>query len=305
MNRSPTSVILPTVRQTDTVGEITTQLGGDDELLVVCDSDSDPIAEAADSFPEAVRLVVAGEPDGCSGKANAIAAAMEAANHDRLVWTDDDFRHPPEWLADLQADYERQGPTTEVPYFVGRDPLSRLLEPMYMMGATAGLTLIDKPWGGAVIFERDDIDEAAFLTDLRQTVSDDGLLGAYLDVTPVKRVRRVEIGGTMRESLERNTRFMQIVDYFSPYPNVTVPLSTLYVACCLLFPVPAALLSTAGMAVVYAYFGVARWTVLLTYPALIAQFPLLLYGLSRSFVWGGRRYHWPERFEVVVDGAVE
>jgi len=301
MNRPPTSVILPTVRQTDAIAEIAEQLGPDDELLVVCDADSDPIAGAAASLPEGVQLIIAGEPEGCSGKANAIATAMEAAAHDRLVWTDDDFYHPPEWLEDLQDDYDRQGPTTEVPLFVGRDPLSTLMEPMYMMGATAGLTLINKPWGGAVIFERDDLDESAFVNDLQQTVSDDGLLGAYLDVTPVKRVRRVEVGGTVSESLERNTRFMQIVQYFSPYPEVTVPLSTLYVACCLLFPVPAALLSTAGMAAVYAYFGVFRWTVLLTYPALIAQFPLLLYGLSRSFVWGGRRYHWPKRFEVVVD----
>jgi len=301
MNGPPTSVILPTVRETDVVDEIAEQLGSDDELLVVCDADSDPIAGAADSLPEGVRLVVAGEPEGCSGKANAIAAAMETARHERLVWTDDDFYHPPEWLADLQADYGRQGPTTEVPFFVGRDPLSTLFEPMYMMGATAGLSLIDKPWGGAVIFERSDLDEAAFLSDLRQTISDDGLLGAYLDVTPVKRVRRVEIGGTVGESLERNTRFMQIVDYFSPYPNVTVPLAAFYFTCCLLFPLPAAVVSTVGMAMVYAYFGVFRWTVLLTYPALIAQFPLLLYGLSRSFVWGGRRYHWPDRFDVVVD----
>ncbi|MEA1930386.1 MAG: glycosyltransferase [Euryarchaeota archaeon] len=302
MTWPPTSVILPTVRPTDVVDEIATQLAAEDELLVVCDTESDPIGGTVDSLPEEVRLVVAGEPEGCSGKANAIAAGMAAADNERLVWTDDDFHHPPEWLGDLQEDYDRQGPTTEMPYFVGRDPLSKLLEPMYMMGATAGLTLIDKPWGGAVIFERDDLDEAAFVNDLRQTVSDDGLLGAYLDVTPVKRVRRVEVGGTVSESLERNTRFMQIVQYFSPYPDVTVPLSTLYFTCCLLFPVPAALLSTAAMAAVYAYFGVFRWTVLLTYPGLIAQFPLLLYGLSRSFVWGGRRYHWPERFEVIVEG---
>jgi hypothetical protein len=302
MSRPPTSVILPTIRQTDTVDEVAEQLGPDDELLVVCDSESDPVADGVDSFPDGVQLVVAGEPEGCSGKANAIAAGMEAARHDRLVWTDDDFHHPPDWLADLQADYERQGPTTEVPFFVGRDPLSTLLEPMYLMGATAGLTLINRPWGGAVIFERSDLDEAAFVNDLRQTVSDDGLLGAYLDVTPVKRVRRVEVGGTIGESLDRNTRFMQIVQYFSPYPNVTVPLAAIYFACCLLFPLPAAVVSTAGMAAVYAYFGIWRWTVLLTYPGLIAQFPLLLYGLSRSFVWGGRRYHWPKRFEVVVDG---
>jgi len=303
MTRPPTSVILPTMRSTGVVGEIAAQLGPADELLVVCDAETDPVAGEADGFPDGVRLVVAGEPEGCSGKANAIAAAMEAATHDRLVWTDDDFHHPPAWLAALQADYERQGPTTELPVFEGRDPLSVLLEPMYVMGATAGLRLLGKPWGGAVIFERGDLgDEDAFLAALRQTVSDDGLLGAYLDVTPVDRVRRVEIGGTVHESLERNTRFMQIVDYFSPYPNVTVPLSVLYIACCLLFPVPAALLSTLLMALLYAQFGVRRWTVLLTYPALIAQFPLLLWGLRRRFVWGGRRYDWRDRFDVVVDG---
>lgn len=298
---SPTTIILPTIRMTPVVDELGEQLGPDDELLVVCDIEADPVASESESFPDGVRLIVAGEPEGCSGKANAIAAGMDAARTDRIVWTDDDFHHPSTWLADLQADYERQGPTTEVPYFVGKDALSTLFEPMYMMGATAGLTLIDKPWGGAVIFERDDLDEAAFLADLRQTISDDGLLGAYLDVTPVKRVRRVSIGGTISESLERNTRFMQIVQYFSPYPKLTLPLSTFYLACCLLFPLPSAILSTAGMAMVYAYFGVFRWTVLLTYPALIAQFPLLLYGLTRSFVWGGRRYHWPDRFDVSIE----
>ncbi len=295
----PTTVILPTLWPTDVVDQLADQLGPDDELLVVCDTDSDPIADV-DSLPEEVRLVIAGEPEGCSGKANAIATAMEAARCDRLVWTDDDFYHPPNWLAELHADYDRQGPTTELPFFVGNDPLSTLLEPAYVMGATLGLGLIGAPWAGAVIFERSDLDEEAFVTDLRKTISDDGLLGAYLDVMPVTRVRRVDVGGTISESLERNTRFMQIVRYFSPYPNVTVPLSTLFFACCLLFPLPSMILSTVGMAGLYAYFGLRRWTFLLMYPALIAQFPLLIYGLSRSFVWGGRRYEWPERFNVVV-----
>ena len=295
----PTTVILPTLWPTDVVDQLTDQLGPDDELLVVCDTDSDPIADV-DSLPEEVRLVIAGEPEGCSGKANAIATAMEAARCDRLVWTDDDFYHPPNWLAELHADYDRQGPTTELPFFVGNDPLSTLLEPAYVMGATLGLGLIGAPWAGAVIFERSDLDEEAFVADLRKTISDDGLLGAYLDVMPVTRVRRVDVGGTISESLERNTRFMQIVRYFSPYPNVTVPLSTLFFACCLLFPLPSMILSTVGMAGLYAYFGLRRWTFLLMYPALIAQFPLLIYGLSRSFVWGGRRYEWPERFNVVV-----
>jgi|GEM_PF-2788514 len=67
----PTTVILPTVRHTDVVDQLASQLGPDDELLVVCDTDSDPIAGVADSFPKGVRLVIAGEPEGCSGKANA------------------------------------------------------------------------------------------------------------------------------------------------------------------------------------------------------------------------------------------
>jgi len=298
----PTTVILPTIRQTDVVDQLADQLGPDDELLVVCDCEDDPIAGKLDSFPAGVRLVVAGEPEGCSGKANAIATAMEAAHTDRIVWTDDDFYHPPGWLETLQADYERKGPTTELPYFVGQDLLSTLLEPAYVMGATLGLGLIDSPWAGAVIFERDDLDEEAFLSDLRNTVSDDGLLGAYLDVRPVKRVRRVAVGGTVSESLERNTRFMQIVRYFSPYPSVTVPLSTLFFACCILFPLPSLVVSTVGAAALYAFFGLQRWSFLLMYPALVVQFPLLLWGLNRRFVWGGRRYHWPARFDVVVDG---
>lgn len=298
----PVTVLLPTVSNTNVISEIAGQLEDTDELLVVCDMVSDPIVDEVESFSDGVRLVVAGEPEGCSGKANAIAAGMEAAHHERLVWTDDDFHHPSAWLAELQADYDRQGPTTEVPFFLGCDPLSVLCEPLYAMGATAGLTLVDKPWAGAVIFERGDLsDEAAFFADLRQTVSDDGLLGAYLDVTPVNRVRTVKVGGTITESLNRHTRFMQIVRYFSPQPDLTVPLSVLYLACCLLFPLPAAVASTTVMAILYAYFGVRRWTFLLTYPALIIQCPLLLYGLSRSFVWGGRRYDWRDRFDVVVD----
>jgi len=297
----PTSVILPTIRQTDVVDQVADQLGPDDELLVVCDSESDPVAGEVDALPDGVRLVVAGEPEGCSGKANAIATAMEAARHDRIVWTDDDFYHPLDWLAELQAEYDRQGPTTELPFFVGQDPLSKLLEPAYVMGATLGLGLVGVPWGGAVIFERDDIDEDAFLNDLRNTISDDGLLGAYLDVRPVKRVRRVDVGGTISESLQRNTRFMQIVEYFSPYPKLTVPMAAFFFACCLLFPIPSLVVSTLGMAALYAYFGLRRWSFLLIYPALVVQFPLLLWGLNRSFVWGGRRYEWPERFEVVVD----
>lgn len=88
----PTSVLLPTTRWTDAGDEVSAQLCDGDELLVI-DDDSDPVAGRTDA-PAGVRLVAAGEPEGCSGKANAIAAGMETARHDRIVSTDDDFHHP-------------------------------------------------------------------------------------------------------------------------------------------------------------------------------------------------------------------
>lgn len=315
-NRPPTSVILPTVRPTPVVGELADQLGEDDELLVVCDSEDDPVATAiagdssddgddpAVSTSASIRLIVAGEPAGCSGKANAIAAGMAAAEADRLVWTDDDFHHPPGWLDELSADYDRQGPTTERPFFVGRDALSTLCEPLYALGATLGLGLARAPWAGAVVFERSDIDEAAFGRDLRRTVSDDGLLARYLDVTAVDRVRTVPVGGRVGDSLERHVRFMQIVWYFAPNGWAMLPLSALVCLVCLLAPIPAAVGSTLVVAGIYAFFGVRRSTALLAYPALLAQFPLVCYSLARrGFVWGGRRYRWRSRFSVRVEPA--
>ncbi len=193
-DRPPTSVLLPTTRWTDACAELAAQLGDSDELLLIHDREDDPIAGWED-HPEGVRIVDAGEPEGCSGKANAIVAGMEAARHDRLVWTDDDFHHPPDWLATFSADYADHGPVSEVPYFVGQDSLSVVLEPLYASAGSLGLYLGNQIWGGAVMFERDDIDEAAFLDDLRRTISDDGLLMEYLQVTTVGRTRIVPIGG--------------------------------------------------------------------------------------------------------------
>jgi hypothetical protein len=87
---TPTSILLPTVSWTPACGDVAAQLGSEDELLIIHDTEDDPVTDR-ERFPENVRLVPAGDPVGCSGKANAIAAGMEAANHDRLVWTDDDF----------------------------------------------------------------------------------------------------------------------------------------------------------------------------------------------------------------------
>lgn len=297
----PTSVLLPTTTRSPVVEEIAGQLSSNDELLIIYDYETDPVVDYAAEFENA-RVVVAGEPVGCSGKANAIATGMEAAAHDRIVWTDDDFHHPPDWLNELHQAYECEGPVSELYCFRGTDPLSILLEPIYAIGGTLGTYANDQAWGGAVMFERDDLDVDAFLRDLRQTVSDDGLLSEYLDVTCLKRIRCVRIGGTIRETLERHVRFTQIVHRHNPWDTVIVGITTSLLALfCLLAPpygIGGVTLLAGG---VYAYFGVRRWTVLLAYPAILVQVPLMIYALARrTFVWGGRRYHWHSKFEVEI-----
>lgn len=302
MDAPPTSVLLPTVEWTPACGEVLDQLRPADELLVLCDAEDDPVTERRESLPANARVVAAGDPAGCSGKANAIATGMRAAAHDRLVWTDDDFHHPEDWLATLQTDYAAHGPTSEVPVFSGRDALSVLLEPLYVLGGTLGVYAGDKAWAGSVVFERDDVDEDAFLADLQRTVSDDGLLSEYLAVAAVRRIHEVEVGGSFRTTLERHVRFLTIVRRHEPQLNVPRLVFTVLVALgCLLAPLYAAPLATAAVGAVYAYFGVRRWTALLAYPALLAQVPLAGYAYwRRTFVWGGRRYRWPEKFDVRV-----
>ncbi|GAA0530376.1 hypothetical protein GCM10008994_01200 [Halorubrum ejinorense] len=324
---TPVSVLLPTVRWTDACEEVADRLRGPatfdegnaetdpangdaethpaDELLVICDSPDDPVADRRGDLPPRVRIVVAGEPEGCSGKANAIAVGMEAAANDRIAWTDDDFRHPPEWLATLDADYDRQGPTTEIPVFVGRDPLARLFEPAYVIGGTLAVFAAGVAWGGAVIFERDDLrdGEAAFLRDLRRTVSDDGTLTEHLDVTPADRTRHVRAGGSLRGSLERFVRFLTITRYHAPLATAfNVLFGVAMAALCLLAPVAGVALVTGLAGAAYARFGIRRATFLLAAPGVLIAPPLMAYAFARrTFVWGGRRYRWRSMFDVEVE----
>jgi len=300
----PTSVLLPTVAWTDVPGEVAAQIGPADELLVVADGPDDPVARRAGELPDGVRVVEAGEPAGCSGKANAIAAGMEAARNDRLVWTDDDFHHPPEWLAGLHADYERHGPVTEGPVFVGRDPLAVLLEPLYFLGTVGGVYAGGTAWGGAVMFERGDLDVEAFLAELRRTVSDDGLLSEHLDVTGLRRTRRVPVGGSLRTTLERQARFVKLTYRHEPRDTALFyAVATLVALGVLLNPLVGSVALALAYGALYAAFGVRRPTFLLAGPATVAWVPLFAYGVARrTFVWGGRRYRWRSKFDVEVLG---
>ncbi|WP_249269039.1 glycosyltransferase [Halorubrum sp. Hd13] len=179
-------MLLPTVSWTHACDDVAAKLGPEDEVLIIHDTEDDPVADR-NTLPENVQLIPAGGPVGCSGKANAIAVGMEAANYYRFVWTDDDFHHPSDWLDRLREDYAEYGPTTELPAFVGQDPLAVLLEPVYALGGTLGTYMGDHAWGGSVIFDRSDLDGERFLSELRQTISDDGRLGEHTDVTSVQR----------------------------------------------------------------------------------------------------------------------
>lgn len=301
--REPVSVILPTVDGMDAIGDIANLLEDGDELLVVCDTQSDPVATAEANLPADTQLVVAGPPERCSGKANAVAAGVETATHDRIVLTDDDFAHPESWLNQLRAAYDRVGPASELPVFVGRDALSCLLEPLYACG-TIGLYRSNTAWGGALIFDRSDLDERQVCRELRQTVSDDGLLTEHLDITQHWRTRQVRIGGTVRESVERHVRFMQIFRRFEPQGLRTVSTVVMSLSLALVIaPLLGTVVVTALVGWVYAKLRLRRLTFLLSTVTLLLFIPLLLYSLARrTFVWAGRRYRWRGKFETTVVG---
>lgn len=191
---------------------------------------------------------------------------------------------------------------SEVPYFVGRDPLSVLLEPLYASAGSLPLYLGDQIWGGAVMFDRGDLDEAQFLDELRRTVSDDGLLMEYLQVTNVGRTRIVPIGGSIHEAVERPVRWTQILRWHFPGAIAgTWLVSLLVLTGTVLAPLRAAVALTVLHLAVNEVLSVRRWTAMLAYPAVFVFVPLILYGLvRRTFVWGGRRYRWRRKFDVTV-----
>lgn len=299
--RQPVSIVLPTVEWTDACEEVAAQLGPDDELLVVHDEPTDPVASRKGDSPAGVRVITAGSPEGCSGKANAVVTGLRAARNDLFVLTDDDFHHPPDWLDGMVADYADHGPSSELPVFVGSDPLAVVLEPAFQLLGTVGVLAEQYPWGGAVVFSRDDLDESAYLTELSQAVSDDALLGEHIDVTAVSRTRRIPAGGDLRASIEHVVRYSQIFHYHLPVVStVSFLLSGLLVAGSVAFPLLAGVI-TLCMCGLYAKLGIRRGSALFAVPALALTLPIRVYAFTRdTIVWGGRRYAYDGKFDVEV-----
>ena len=302
---APLSVVLPTREWTAACDELAAQTTPRDEFLVVCDRPTDPVVEAA--AERAATVVVAGDPEGCSAKCNALAAGLERATHDRLVCTDADFEHGGEWVDTVRRRLARVPDghvLSTVPVLTSEGPLGKLLEPSSVVGVTRSVRFDTGVWGGTMAFRRDDIDLGAFVDDLRQTVGDDGLLAERADGIETARslVREMPVGGTLRGTVARRVRWTRMGLYLGPAgiaSRAVVSLSVVLGA--LLAPFLTVPLVTGVAGAAYAALGVRRWTFLLAVPGYLLVLALLCYALVRvEFEWSGRRYRWPSLYDVTV-----
>lgn len=292
--RNPVSVLLPTVEWGAACTELADQLGPADELLILCDTESDPVASR--DTPPNVEVLTAGEPTGCSGKANALAHGMERAKHDRFVWTDDDFERPSDWLDRLVDVGERHGPATVIPDFVGTrwwwviEPTSTVMSTLSMYlgrGPWAG-----NAWGGGVTFTRDELDVDELVTDLRACISDDGVLSDHLGEVHAARSMQSEVPvpGDFTSVKERMVRFTRITHVHEGL-GTELLVSLIAVGLALSFPLYAIPLVTAASGLTYAIVNKRRWTFMLAYPALLLLPLLFVAGITqKEFEWAGRRY---------------
>ncbi len=292
--RDPVSVILPTVEWGIACEQLADQLGPDDELLIVCDTSEDPVAEL--DTPEAIEILEAGQPERCSGKANALAYGMERAANDRFIWTDDDFERRSNWIDRLVEASERHGPASVLPRFIG-SRWWRVLEPVFAVSQTFAMhtgfgTWGGNVWGGGTTFTRYDVDIETLIADLRRTLSDDGLLSKRLDDVYVVRSlpADVDIPGDFRSVKHRTVRTARLAHVHEGLHSEFLA-SLALVGLSIASPLPVFMVSTVLLALVYLYVGFRSWSFLLAYPVLFVLPILFGSGIFlNEFEWAGRRY---------------
>lgn len=310
-DRDPVSVLLPTVEWNTACDQMAAQLAPDDELFIICDTKQDPVA--SHEPPDGVQILIAGEPEGCSGKANALAHGMTEASHNRFVWTDDDFERSMDWLDRLVAAGETHGPATAIPFFTGRG-WWRLFEPWY--GALFTLMFYlqlgnadDIAWGGGVVFTRSEltVPVSQFVKELREILSDDYLLTERLPhVHAVQSmVTHVEVPGEFHSVRHRLIRFARIVGVNGGWSSGLVISSSLLIAG-LLFPLAVALSVTIVLAAIYVYLDLGRRNFIYTYPGLLLL-PIMSYIalFVETFEWTGRQYRFSNSGNVEVLDSVD
>ena len=305
-DRDPVSVLLPTVEWTPACDELAGQLRAGDELLVICDSESDPVAGR--DPPENVEILTAGEPEGCSGKANAMAHGMERAANDRFVWTDADYERGDEWLDRLAARGREHGPTSVLPYFIGSG-WWLLFEPILvlLLGLQHGLFRSSDDafaWGGGVTFTREELAEGvpALVRDLRRCLSDDIVLDDHLGACRIEKSMpvTVRVDGSASAVYHRLVRWMRADHVHGGLLRPFVG-SLGIAAAAALSPFGVAAAVTLAALAAYYSLGLVRPTFLLAYPALFVLPLLLLAGiLVETCEWGGRRYRIRDAYDIEV-----
>lgn len=296
------SIILPTTEWTSACDDLLGQVKPEDEFIIVCDHETDPVVEKARD--EDVRIEAAGEPEGCSGKANAVAAGLEASEDEIIICTDGDFDRDDDWRDQMVDNVEEHGAASTIPFFQIKSFVGNLLDaPVLLFGLSIFLT--GTPiWGGALGFKRSDVDIEAMNADLRQTVADDLLMGHYIDDVyfDTSLTTAVPVDGSADSYLNRGIRFMRGIWYYSPMDIIAVLVSNaIFVAITILNPIAAFIGTTAVSGLAYWYLGYRRWTFLLAFPGFFASILMTLYGLAHTtFTWHGRRYKWASKFDVEV-----
>jgi hypothetical protein len=279
-------------------------------MFVICDSADDPVA--SHGLPDGVEIMVAGEPEECAAKANAIAYGMERATNDRFVWSDADYERDGDWLDRLVEAGEKHGPAAVLPMFSG-DGWWRLFEPVFVLilALRTGFLWDDAyggyPWGGGVTFARKELDVPVerFTTELRQCISDDNVLHEHVgDAYMVQEPPAiVHVDGDFKDTTRRLIRWMR-ADHVRHGVRWRLVGSLFLIAVAAAFPFLVAPLVTVVAGLGYRKLGYSRWTFLLAYHGLFAM-PLVFGAgmLIDEVTWGGRRYRVNGLYDVEVLGS--
>jgi hypothetical protein len=305
-DRDEVSILLPTVEWTDVCDQMAAQLQDGDELFLIRDTEADPVA--SHQPPDGVEILSAGEPEGCSGKANAMAHGIERATNDRFVWTDADFHRDDDRLDRLVAAGEQHGPATAVPFFYGGGAWS-LLEPWTMLfstlliyfgiGSTANIG-----WGGGLTFTREELTVSVdrLAAELRQAIADDGLLSRRIDgFRAVKSMLMpVEMPGNPNPTYHRLLRSNRVTHIHQGMTGGLV--ATLIVtAAAVAFPLVVLPAVTVATGIAYAVLNLRCPTFLLASPGLSVVPLVILAGMFISeFERAGRRYRLNGAYDVDV-----
>lgn len=302
------SILLPTFEWTDSCETLAQQVEAEDELLVIVDDETTPAAESVKGR-EDIELIVAGDPDGCSGKSNAIAAGLEAATQDRIILTDADVRRNDQWLNRVKQGVADHGAVTGGVLFSHSGGSGRvfgwLIEPLQAIFMLV-LMLSGGLWGGAAGFHRQHIDDmAALKRELRQTVTDDLLIGEHLTISPKADfglATTIPIHASVQEFWDRWIRYTLTFRYAENASLAVVFFLGILQAVALVFiPIITIAISVIAGLLVYRAFGSFRWTMVFMPITFLVNLLFASYAVTQStFRWGGRTYRWTEKLSVDV-----